>query len=336
MSNNPGISYNLKENFIKSVGCFQNRIAIENRISEKKETISYTELGERVKRLAFFISTLGVKKQDNVAIILENRPEWGITFFALGYLGAVAVPLDSRLPQKDIKNILIESETKIVFISKENLSSCGFLKDFECVKKIVVVGLEEEQGKFIPFPVEKEILPEGFEGTRIEPDDLALILYTSGTTDTPKGVMLTHKNLCANFNSLNKTRLFLHRDVILSILPLYHSYPLMITLIIPILKGAKVVYVPSDWPERLVEYLKKVDATMLIAVPQVFHMMHARIMKKIESLPLLARLYVEAISRLGLSRIFLRKFKNTFGKRLRFFASGGAKLDATVAKDFFR
>ncbi len=336
MSSSPGISYNLKENFIKSVGRFQNRIAIESRISDKKKTISYSELGERVKRLAFFLSTLGVKKQDNVAVILENRPEWGITFFALSYLGAVAVPLDSRLSQKDIKNILIESETKIVFISKENLSSCGFLKDFECVKKIVVVGLEEEQGKFIPFPVGKEPIPKNFGDVSIEPDDLALILYTSGTTDMPKGVMLTHKNLCANFKSLEESRLFSHKDVFLSILPLYHSYPLMITLITPILKGAKIVYVPSDWPERLVEYLKRSNATMLIAVPQIFHMMHAKIMKKIENLPLLARLYVEAITRLGLSRIFLRKFKNAFGKRLRFFASGGAKLDKTVAKDFFR
>ncbi len=329
------ISYSLKDNFIKSVGRFKDRIAIENRLSSKEEEISYKELGEKVEKLAFFLHSLGLKKGDRVGIILENRPQWCITFFALSYLGLVAVPLDSRLPQKNIESVFSESKPKCIFISKENQASCGFIGEIDGVEKIIVVDLEKEDGKFIPFPTDV-VVPKNFNTTEITPDELALILYTSGTTDVPKGVMLTNKNLCSNFNSLDKIKLFSHKDIILSLLPLYHSYPLMATLITPIFKGSKIVYVPSDWPEKLVEYLKTTNTTMFIAVPQILHMMHSKIMKKIEALPTLVRLYIELISRLGLSRIFLRKFKNAFGKRLRFFVSGGAKLDANVAKDFFR
>jgi len=306
----------LGEGFIKVVERFQDRVAFE-----KHGTLTYGQLGERVKRLAYFLSTAGVKKQDRVAIIVENRPEWGVAFFALSYIGAVAVPVDSELPDKDIKNILSDSGARVVFISSENKR----LQGIEDIEKIIEV---EDIEKLPPAPE--------FERVDVAPDDLMVILYTSGTTDLPKGVMLTHKNLCSNFYSLNRFKLFSHRDVVLSVLPLYHSYPLMTTLIVPILSGAKVVYAGHDWPERLADYLRETRASIFIGVPQVFQMMHGRIMKKLEGLPVLARLYVKLAMSFRLSSVLLPKLRNAFGKDLRFFACGGAKLDKTVTRDFLR
>jgi len=318
------IAYNLAENFAKSVERSGARIAMETLSEDGVKTLSYAELGKRVNGFAYFIASLGVAKGDRVSIILENRPEWGMSFFALSYIGAVAVPLDPQMSEKDVKNILADSGARIVFISEQNKKAAEFLRRIEGIS---VVYIEE---------IKETVAAKEFERAHVEPDDLMVILYTSGTTDTPKGVMLTHKNLCSNFDSLSRHRLFSKSDVMLSILPLYHSYAMMGTFILPILLGARVVYAPSDWSERLTEYIREAKVTVFIGVPQIFHMMHSKIMKKLNGLPLLPRAYIKLITGLRLSRLFLPKIKNIFGKDMRFFVSGGAKLDKAVAKDFFR
>lgn len=315
-------AYSLSENLINAVESFRNEIAVESMSAGKVESITYKDFGDRVRSAAYFISLLGVKKSDRVAIILENRPEWAIIFFALSYIGAVAVPLDPKMSQKDVENIVTDSGARQGITSKEHK------KLAESIRNEIKFITLDEIGRPIP--------PEVFKKSRIEPDDLMVILYTSGTTDLPKGVMLTHKNLCANFNSLNKMRVFSNKDTILSILPLYHSYALMTTLIAPIFSGSKIVYVPSDWPERLTDYIKEVKPTVFIGVPQLYNMMHNRMMKKLNSVGGFAGLYIKLAISLGFAKFMLPAIRNVFGKRLRFFISGGAKLDANVAKDFFK
>jgi len=316
---------NLNQNFLESVRRFQNKIAIESRIESEIATLTYSQLLQKVKELAFYITSLGVKKQDRVAIILENRPEWPIAFFALSYIGAVSVPIDTQLPEQDVQNIISDSGARLVITSSQNQKLCEALKGVGGIGKIIV-----------PYPSGESVLSQEIQEAGISPDDTAVILYTSGTTDLPKGVMLTHKNLCTNFNSLAKLNLFSYRDVVLSLLPLYHSYPLMTTLIVPFLSGARIVYVPPDWPERLMDYLKETKTTIFITVPQILHMMHARIMKKLKSLAFLSQLYIKVVTGLGLARLFLPNLRSAFGKDIRFFTSGGAKLDKIVAKDFFK
>ncbi|MFH1854778.1 MAG: AMP-binding protein, partial [Candidatus Omnitrophota bacterium] len=145
-----------------------------------------------------------------------------------------------------------------------------------------------------------------------------------------------HKNLCANFYSLDRYRLFSCRDTVLSILPLYHSYSLMTTLITPLLSGAIVAYTLPDWSEKLAEYIKESRTTVFIGVPKIYQMMHAKMVKKLRSLSLPAGLFVKFATSLGLARILLPGLRNAFGRDLRFFASGGAKLDKAITRDFLR
>jgi len=316
------VVYNLNHNFAKSVERNKGGMAIEVLPDDRNRSMSYGDLYNKVRDFAYFVSSQGIKKSDRVALILENQPEWPVVFFALSYVGAVAVPLDPSMPDKNIKAILADSGAKHVFISGENQKLLAALKDL-----VTVIATEK---------VKTIEAPEGFSPVDIDPDDLMVILYTSGTTDLPKGVMLTHKNLCANFNSLYQMEVFSERDVILSLLPLYHSYSLMTTLIAPIFSGSKVVYAPSDWPEKLTDYMKQTDATIFLGVPQIFHMMHSRMMKKLESAEGLAKLYVKLAISLRLTKILMPKIRKAFGKRLRFFISGGARLDPVVAGDFFK
>ena len=316
------VVYSLNHNFIKSVERHKGGIAIETLPGDKGQTLSYSDLYNKVRSFAYFISSQGIKKSDRVALILENRPEWSVVFFALSYVGAVAVPLDPGMPDKNIKSILSDSGAKHVFISEENQKLYIALKD-----SATVIAIEK---------IETIKAPEGFKPVDIDPEDLMVILYTSGTTDLPKGVMLTHKNLCANFNSLHQMKVFSQRDVILSLLPLYHSYSLMTTLIAPIFSGSKVVYAPSDWPEKLTDYMKQVGATIFLGVPQLFHMIHSRMMKKLDNVEGMTKFYIKLAISLRLTKILLPKIRKAFGKRLRFFISGGAKLDPVVAGDFFK
>ncbi len=311
--------YSLSENFIRAVERFQDKVSLER----GSERITYEEVGEKVRKLAYFMSSLGIKRNDRVVIILENRPEWAEIFFALAYIGAVAVPLDPKMSLKDIKNIISDSGAMYGFSSKETHETVETLKN-----EITFTKLEE---------IKYETLPsESFKRAPMQPDDLMVILYTSGTTDLPKGVMLTHKNLCSNYNSLRQMGIFSHRDVILSILPLYHSYALMTTFIAPFFSGSRLVYVPADWPERLGDYIKEVEPTVFIGVPQLYNMMHSRMTKKLDSVEGFARVYIKLATGLGLARFMLPAIKNAFGKRIRFFVSGGAKLDTNVARDFFK
>lgn len=316
---------NLNEYFTRAVSAYSNRTAIETVYKDSREQLTYGELFERAVRTAYWASLEGIKKSDKVIVILENRPEWPVVFFALSYIGAITIPIDAKLPEKEIAMIVANAEAEYAFISKDYSALSEFLKNIRQLKKVIT----------IPFQREAKSL-EAFSPSEVEPEDLSLILYTSGTIDLPKGVMLTHKNLTTNFNSLNQLGLFSKTDSILSILPLYHAYPFMTTLLVPIFSGAKVIYVPDDWPDKLMDYMKEASITIFIGVPQIFHMMHSRIMKKIGNLPLLARLYIKFAIFFGMQRVLLPGFSKAFGKRLRFFVSGGAKLDKIVAEDFFR
>jgi len=307
------VAYNLNENFIDSCRRFSRRIAIEARKDGRQKRILYKDLYESVNSLAFFLSSLGVRKSDRIAIILENRPQWPVIFFAISFTGAIAVPIAPSSPHKDISLILSDSGTRFVFIPEGNKELEAFLKSCKAIEKIITVPFRDiEETKKIYQPV----FPE--------PDDLAVLLYTSGTTEVPKGVMLTHKNLCSNFHSIEKERLFSKKDSILSILPLFHSYALMTTLIVPVFTGLKVIYAPGDWPERLGEYVKSSGSSILIGVPQVFSMMHARITRKIQELPPFLKPFKKILIKIGI------------GRRARLFISGGAKLDEAVCRDFLK
>src|SRR3989338_10683200 len=106
-------------------------------------------------------------------------------------------------------------------------------------------------------------------------------LYTSGTTASPKGVMLTHKNFCSNFDSVSKVRIVNSKDNVVSLLPLHHSYPFMVTIILPLLIGAKITFLNSLKSEDLLKCLRETKGAILVGVPQLYHLLHKSILEKI-------------------------------------------------------
>ncbi len=315
------------------------RVIIEQ---DKASGYTYKQFYDCSQAIAGNLINFGIKKGDCIAIVLENRPEWGMIYFGIVSSGAVAVPIDPQSSLEDLQYILEDSRARIVFTSSKLFT---LFKGFSSLDKIITLDCQQSSAKVIPFSkLTKGSLPSGNEsvGEKILPEDLASIIYTSGTTAKPKAVMLTQKNFYSNFESLSKLGIVSDRDKVLSILPLHHSYPFMVTLITPLFSRAKIIYTQSLKPDELLKSLRENQITILVGVPQLFYLFYKRITEQINKIPLVIRpfilFFIQILSgvrkylKLNLSKLVLGNIHRKFGKSLRFLVSGGVKLDEPAAR----
>ncbi|MFH1868453.1 MAG: AMP-binding protein [Candidatus Omnitrophota bacterium] len=329
---------------------YKDNIAMEALTDSAWDSISYAELKERIDCFSSFVASEGLKEGNKAVFILENSPSWGILFFSCLSIGVIVVPVDIQFRADDIKNIIDDCSAEYIFLSEKLTSLEAELKGCSSIKKIFRIDEELSRRAGLNLPYGRNFTNTG--QLRSEPpavpqaEGLALILYTSGTTSSPKGVMLTHKNIYSNFSSVYRLNILTAKDSVLSVLPLHHSYSLMVTLIAPILGGGRVVYPGNDWPDRLADYVRMRKITILVGVPQMFHALHRRIENKIKGLKLLPKLFVYMACNvswalrkkfgINLAKIFLVRFHKVLGRQMRFFISGGAKIDERVEEDFFK
>ena len=286
---------------------------------------TYKETEEFSLKIGAFLLQQGLKKGDCVALILENRPEWASIYLGIMYAGLVCVPLDPQLNEQEIENLIHDSNSKIVFVSHAIFLERNIRRIKHLLNKIIILDLDIEEDNLIGFLKVKDASYENVLWPCVLPLDTASLIYTSGTTALPKGVLLSHSNLCSDFIGIQKLNLVFPQDNFLSILPLYHTYAFMVTLMTPLLTGAEVTYCASFKPEDLIQVIKEAKVTILTGVPQLFFLLHKAIFKKIENIPFLFR---------PLILPFLKpKIKSHFGKTLRLLVSGGARLEPKVACD---
>ncbi|MBM3284227.1 long-chain fatty acid--CoA ligase, partial [Candidatus Gottesmanbacteria bacterium] len=261
----------------------------------------------------------GFKKGDFAALILENRPEWAMIYLGIIRAGLSCVPLDPQLSVDEIKNLIQDCGAKIIFASYEIFAQKVKLTVEQTRIKAVV--LETDEIKIKNTSYENICWPE------VNPSDIASLIYTSGTTGKPKGVLLSHKNFCSNFNSIQKMNLVFGSDNFLSILPLYHSYSFTVTLLVPLFLGAKVTYCTSFKSDEFSQIIKEAGVTILVGVPQIFSLLHKAIFERIKRIPILLRPFILPIIRL--------KLRQQFGS-LRISVSGGARLEPKMGRDLTR
>jgi len=328
-------SFTLSAKLEEIASQFPDRVALQI----KDQTYTYQDCFKASQTIAQGLVALGIKKDDRIAIVLENRPEWVFSYFAIVTCGATAVPIDSQSTREDLEYILANSGAKLVFTHYKLLP---LFKGLAAKLKLVVVDQEKDSESTISF---SQLITKSLD-SRIStlgssPEDIASILYTSGTTGKPKGVMLTHSNFSSNFQSLNQFGLLSAKDNILSILPLHHSYPFMVTLIVPLFSGAKITYTQSLKKDELLNTMQNYGVTILVGVPQLFHRFYSQISEQIKKIPFLLRgvflgiieifWLLSKIFKVNLNKLLLAKVHRAFGRRLRFFACGGAKLDKQAA-----
>ena len=283
--------------------------------------ITYREV---IESSASFANLIDILPDDRVLIVSENRPEWIYSLFGVWRRGGIAVPVDFMSSPEEIAFVVKDSEPKAVFCSestRKNVEEGVKLSG----KKVEIVCFEELT---LPRPADKSV--------RREKEDVALILYTSGTTGNPKGVMLTFKNLRTNIDGVVEAGIATKEDRTLALLPFHHAYPLMVTLLVPLHIGATIVFLDKLTPEDILEKLRRYRITILVGVPRLFELFHRRVMEEINSKWLARNLFkvMRSVRSMRLRKKVFKKVHEAFGGNLRFFVSGGAKLDPKVAEDF--
>ena len=291
--------------------------------------INYTELVNNVKYFSENVVT--AEKDDFGLILMENRPEWIYTYFALWDRKAVPIALDSTSNGKEILYVLEDSEPKFIICSDEtekNVKEAVSLYDKGQVTIINVDGHSIDEDKM-------EIIKKGdFELENPEGDSIATMLYTSGTTGSPKGVMLTFNNLSSELEGLEKKNLLEPSDQILALLPFHHVLPLTATVLIILKYQASIVFVKKIASKEILEALDKNNVTALVGVPRVFKLFYDGIKQQIDSKFITRTIYklMTKIKSFKIRRKVFAKVHEKFGGELTFIVSGGAKLDPEIGE----
>lgn len=324
-------TYTIPQSFEKSAFSHPEKIALQAKVGDVYKSYTYGKVLGRAKNLATFLISEGVKKGDRIAIYAKTCPEWGIAYLGLIMAGAAAVPVDAQLEAGDVRNILAHSTSDIIFVSEDTLPKALKAADGMSIRIINLDGAEFLN--IVKTSHEERPLPEICE------TDIASIVYTSGTTGIPKGVMLSHKNLCFDAFSIIEAGLYRENDNILGVLPLNHTYPFMGTLLAPLFAGATVTYLTVLKGPEIIKTMRDCGITVFIAVPQLFEMLLRGIYSKMPSLFLKGLIYlcgwIREKTGFNLGKILFRRVHKNLGPNLRFFGSGGAKLDPDVAKGLF-
>lgn len=284
------------------------------------EDVTYEEVGRRIEHVQRLLVEAGVGAGDKVAILSSSMPNWGVSYFAVTTAGMIAVPILPDFTGEELDMIIAHSEAKAILVSD---------KLFAKLSKTTVERMNiviRTKGLNV---ISQTVFEKG--ETRIPtPDDLAVIIYTSGTTSRPKGVMLSHYNICMQLTVIPPLFDFNQQDVLLSILPLSHTYECTLGMIFPFARGSRVVYL--DRPptaSALMPALAEVRPTVMASVPLIMEKIYrSKVKPKFESTRLLRTLYGWGWSRRLLHRMAGRQLMRLFGGRMRLFAIGGAKFDS--------
>lgn len=303
---------------------------LSNGVDGSWKTMTYGEFLSLSNSIASFIENLGLNRNDRIAIVSENRPEWCASYMAIVMCAGIAVPVDIQLSSEEIKNLLLDSETKIVFYSSKTET-----KVLKAIEGSSIKGINFDAPELRIHKSNHRLVHS------VSPDDVASIIYTSGTTGKPKGVMLTHRNFCSDAEVVIRANIISHSDNVLSILPLHHTYPFMCSFLVPVFTGATVTFAPGLKSADIINAIKDNRVTVVVAVPRLLEMIRNGIISNIKQKGMISHIILWIIQACGIMRenlninagkIIFRSIHNNFPE-LRFFASGGARLEPSIMRD---
>jgi len=313
----------------------RNRVAL--RMSgERRDRLTYGELKRASDRAGLFLRDQGAGKGDRVLLASENRPEWAAAFFGILKAGAVAVPVDAQLSAAEIANLARSAGARLAILSEKvgaRLPALGEALLAAGAPARVVLLSEALAGA-----------GEGAPPRGCSPDDVASLIFTSGTTGTPKGVMLTHRNFASLVAKLAGVFDLGPGDGLLSVLPLHHTFEFTCGLLVPLSRGAEVEYLDELTADTLGDALEEGRVTAMIGVPALWALLHRRITQEISAKPGVVEQAFEALRKVNaglrdragvnLGKLLFWPVHRKLGGRLRILVSGGSALSPEVQKAF--
>ncbi len=316
------------------------RVAMRIERNGREERYTYGDLRECVLRSAAFLVGKGVKETDRVALLAENSPEWGMTYFGIVRTGAAVIPLEKDATTDDVVRLLGLGKAKAILVSRELDEAHPELRDrlegsvsvwtFEEVFALTAESTEQKRIAKLPADV--------------SPQAVASIIYTSGTTGNPKGVMLTHRNFASLIAKLLSVYDITEEDGMLSVLPLHHSFEFSTGFLLPLSRGASITYLAEVNGDSVNRELKKGQVTCIVGVPALWDLLKRRILGRFaDKSPRLEELMTALIDAnyllrdetpLNFGSLLFLPVHSAFGGRIRYLISGGSALSESTLKTF--
>lgn len=291
----------------------------------KNKEYTYKDL---IREAKYISKVLGIEKGEKVVNFMENRPEFICSFFGIWNSKGVPINIDAGYTAEELEYILTDADPKVIMTSNKNLKVAE-----EAIKlsgkNIRIINCDEIKS------------PEDFEVDEYviyspEPEDIGVLLYTSGTTGKPKGVVLTFDNLMSNVDAIIEIKMATPKDRLLALLPYHHVLPLSINLLMAIHIGTLVVLIDELSASAILGALQKYKITIVVGVPRLWEMIHKGLMEKIKSSKIANLLFelCKKVKSVTLSKIVFKKVHQALGGNIRYLVSGGAKLDPNIMDDF--
>jgi long-chain acyl-CoA synthetase len=340
------------ERFQQSASQFPDKVALEIQRQDRTESLTFAEL----QRMAESVGNWLAEKCDRdarVAILAANHPRWVAAYLGIICSGRVAVPLDTAFHADQVAKLLKDSGASILFCDAKHLAVAQQAAEGLPVGLVMTSAASEQAAATTGSGVGAKPAADldsifaagsgGFKPVAPTESDLAALLYTSGTTADPKGVMLTHGNLVGEANAVFQVISIGPSDALLGILPMFHVLAQMANLFLPLFNGARVVYLETLNTTELLRALQEREITTFCVVPQFFYLIHEKIFKELNKRGKITLGLVRAL--MGLNRflrrfginagkVFFGKIHATFGKRMRYLITGGSRFDTSIARDF--
>lgn len=288
------------------------------------DDVTFGEVGKRIETVQEILTSAGLKAGDKVALLSSSMPNWGACYFAVTTAGMVVVPILPDFSSEELEMIIEHSEAKALLVSDKLYTKVPK----STIEKLNVVVRTKNLG------ILSQRVKEQGSMSVPQPEDLAAIIYTSGTTSKPKGVMLSHRALCVQVDVARELFPTTEDDVFLSVLPLSHTYECSIGMLYPFSTGSRVAYL--DRPPTasvLMPALRQVRPTVMLIVPLIIEKIYRhQVLAKFQSTAIWRAVYKVGFMRRYLHRVAGKKLQKVFGGRLRFLGIGGSKLDSGAEK----
>ena len=344
------------EQFVACERRWPGNVALEIERRDGLESYTYSDLRRMAESIAGWLREQGQQPGSRLAILADNHPRWTATYLGAIAAGCTAVPLDTAFHAEQVAKLLKDSGSSLLFTDSRHLAIAQQAVSGLPVDIVLTAPSTDPVGADLvaraPSPA-KPITnldaifaagPGNFRSVSAGSGEIAAILYTSGTTADPKGVMLTHANLLGECDAVFGLLELGPGDAVLGVLPLFHALAQMANLLLPLVKGARVVYLESLNSIELLRALAVRDVTAFACVPQFFYLIHERIQKEVAQKGKLAQFGVDLLLRLtrlfralgwNSGKLFFRPIHRLLGRKMRYLITGGSRWDPQIGRDFY-
>ena len=336
------------DRFVECAERWPHNVALELQRHDQIESCTYAELHRMAESVGRWVGENGFTRGSRLAIVADNHPRWVAAYLGIIAAGCTVVPFDTALHADQLTKLLKDSGTSAAFCDARHAPAAR-----EAVADLNIGLVLIDPDRMAQHSVREQWLgnmpaifdggPGKFRPSPSTPDDLASLLYTSGTTADPKGVMLTHANFLGEVEAVFNWVDLGPTDALLGVLPMFHVLAQMANLLLPLVKGSRVVYLETLNTTELLRALQERNITAFAVVPQFFYLIHERIFQEIAKRGTLAQKVFKAL--VGLNRtlrkvginagpILFGKIHKTLGEKMRYLVTGGSRFDPEIARNF--